>query len=120
MDFNEQWETFLLKASKAFNVMANYEFLLFIIGIQELGQGYKAYSKQEKMDLINLALSKLMTLNGMMVETGRDNEGWPTFEVVGDKKELLPSELDKVLKISMMAYFEKELFVKDTEVINLN
>ena len=46
--FTDQWETFLLKAGQYFNVMANYEFLLFIIGIQESGKGFGNFSKMAR------------------------------------------------------------------------
>jgi hypothetical protein len=106
MTFNEEWEEFLLKASQHFKVMANLEFLMFVMGIQELGQGYKAYSKQEKTDLIALAQCKLMSMSGYTSENGRDIDGWPLYEVLIDEKELAPSSKDQLLKKNLILYFE--------------
>jgi hypothetical protein len=106
MSFTEEWEEFLLKASQHFKVMANDEFLLFVLGIQELGQGYKTYSKQEKMDLIALAHCKLMAMNGYMTETGRDVDGWPLYDVVKPDTSLSPSERDKMIRQTLMSYFK--------------
>jgi len=107
---NYRWETFLHKVSQHFKVTANTEFLLFMIGIQEHGQGFKTYSKQEKMDLITLARCRLLTQSGFMTQTGVDNDGWPTFSVQKDENELPPSERDKMTKENIMLYFEKNLF----------
>jgi len=107
---NYRWEIFLHKVSQHFKVTANTEFLLFMIGIQEHGQGFKTYSKQEKMDLITLARCRLLTQSGFMTQTGVDNDGWPTFSVQKDENELPPSERDKMTKENIMLYFEKNLF----------
>lgn len=112
VDLNQRWSEFLLKASYHFKVNANQEFLLFIIGLQESGQGFKSYSKQEKMDIITLARCRLLTMSNHLRQTGVDAEGWPTFEVLKDENELLPSERDKLMKESMMDYFETRLFDK--------
>lgn len=110
VDLNQRWQEFLEQASYHFKVTANQEFLLFMIGMQELGQGFKSYSKQEKMDIINLARCRLLTMSDFLRQTGVDADGWPTFEVLKDENELLPSERDKLLKESMMTYFNHNLF----------
>jgi hypothetical protein len=110
LDLSKRWDDFIFKASHHFKVSANQEFLLFIIGLQELGQGIKAYSKQEKMDIINLARCRLLTMTDFVRQTGVDDDGWPMFEVLKDENELLPSERDKMLKESLMAYFDLHLF----------
>jgi hypothetical protein len=110
MDFNQRWDEFILKVSYHFKVNANHEFILFMIGIQEFGQGYKSYSKQEKMDLMNLAQCRLLTISGYLVQTGIDAEGWPTFEKIRDDSGLLPSDRDRLMKESMITYFNTNLF----------
>jgi hypothetical protein len=111
-DLHQRWDEFVLKASYHFKVTANLEFLLFIMGIQESGQGIKAYSKQEKMDIITLARCRLLEMSGFVKQTGTDNEGWPTFDVLKDENELLPSERDKMQKENLMAYFDTHLFTQ--------
>ncbi len=106
---NNNWEELLLKISKKFNVLADFNFLLFLIGIQERGQGYQNYSKDEKMDMINLARCKLFEQKGFYKQKGFDEEGWPEFEVVKKVEDLLPSEREGILKKAMMEYFDKNL-----------
>lgn len=105
MTFKHEWDSFIEESSKYFKLTTNYEFLLFLIGIQELGQGFRAFSKQEKMDLITLAQCKLLAMNGYLKELAPGDDGWPQFESIGDQPSLLPSEKDKMLKMSMIKYY---------------
>ncbi len=38
--------------------------VLFIIGTQELGQGNRSFSKEEKQDLMHIAICKVLSLSG--------------------------------------------------------
>ena len=38
--------------------------VLFLIGVRELGKGKKGFSKEQKQDLIHIAICKLMSLSG--------------------------------------------------------
>lgn len=105
----DSWEEMLLKVSKKFKVMADFDFLLFLIGIQERGTGYIQYSKQEKMDLINLGRCVLFQQQGFYASDGLDEEGWPTFTIVNEIKDIPPSDREGILKKAMIAYFAEQL-----------
>ncbi len=109
MSETNNWEELLLKVSKRFKVLADFDFLLFLIGIQELGKGYMKYSKEEKMDMINLARCKMFEHKGFYEQTGVDDEGWPQFKVLQNMEELLPSKREAILKEAMISYFEEKL-----------
>ncbi|SMO82703.1 hypothetical protein SAMN06265379_1092 [Saccharicrinis carchari] len=106
---DESWEEMLLKVSKKFKVLADFDFLLFLIGIQERGTGYIKYSKEEKMDLINLGRCVLFRHKGFYASNGTDEEGWPTFTVLKQLEELAPSERERILKQAMIEYFDDKL-----------
>lgn len=106
--FNEQeYNELVLKISKQFKVVANFEFILFVIGINELGQGLKPYSKTEKMELIKLAQYALMAQLGLSRMTGKDAEGWPTYELTQTGQEL-PKDTEPVLKKAIIEYFKNQ------------
>lgn len=111
MDSNidNSWEELLLKVSKQFNVLADFDFLLFLIGIQERGLGFKKYSKDEKMDMINLARCILFEKKGFYKQNGHDIDGWPNFDVLQKMDNLLPSEREKLLKEAMIEYLKDKL-----------
>ena len=81
--------------------------ILFLIGVQELGQGNRLFSKEEKQDLIHIAICKVLSLAGYYKLEGLDEQGWPHW--VAKKK--LPHfdllEQEKLLKIQVLDYFEK-------------
>ncbi len=105
------WDEFILRASKYFSVMATFEFLMFLVGIQELGSGFKPFSKQEKTDLIALAQCKLLSMSNMMVYTGQDPEGWPLYQKGADYKKLSKSETDYLLRKMLITYFQNEISI---------
>ncbi|WP_010662049.1 hypothetical protein [Marinilabilia salmonicolor] len=105
----ENWDLMVLEISKKFKVTADFDFMLFLIGIQELGKGMKPYERQEKMDLINLGKCTLLSREGYLKANGRDEEGWPQFEEVKRLKSLTPSFLNHVLKKSAFEYLKIQL-----------
>ncbi len=109
MSDTNNWEELLLKVSKKFKVLADFDFLLFLIGIQELGKGYMKYSKEEKMDMINLARCKMFEQKGYYKQSGVDEEGWPHFEVLKSVEDVMPSKREAILKEAMISYFEERL-----------
>ena len=110
MEMNDNsWEELLLRVSKRFNVLADFDFLLFLIGIQERGLGYQKYSKEEKMDLINLARCTLFEQKNFYKREGEDEAGWPTFLVVNEVKDFPPSKREEILKEAMIEYFSDKL-----------
>src|ERR1700690_995879 len=82
--------------------------VLFIIGIQELGQGARRFSKEEKQDLMHIAICKVLSLSGYYHLEGLDKDGWPHWRL----KKKLPHfdllEQEKLLKMLVLEYFEKE------------
>ncbi|WP_282036163.1 hypothetical protein [Saccharicrinis aurantiacus] len=108
-DKSNEWEELLIKVSKRFNVLADFDFLLFIIGIQERGQGFQKYEKQDKMDMINLARCVLFEQCGYYKQKGVDEEGWPEFEVLKKVEDIAPSEREAMLKKAMIDYLNDKL-----------
>ena len=82
--------------------------VLFLIGIQELGKGPNTFSKEEKQDLIHIAICKVLSLSGYYELEGIDQDGWPHWE----RKKKLPHfdllEQEKLLKIHVLEYFAAE------------
>lgn len=64
--------------------------ILYLIGIQELGYIPEKFSKEEKQDLMHIAVCTLLEPDGYFEFVGRDEEGWPHF------KELLAVDIEGV------------------------
>jgi hypothetical protein len=82
--------------------------VLFIIGLQELGQGPKHFSKEEKQDLMHIAICKVLSLSGYYHLEGLDKDGWPHWKLVKKLPHFDLLEQEKLLKMLVLEYFEKE------------
>lgn len=82
--------------------------VLFLIGVQELGQGYRLFSKEEKQDLLHIAICKVLSLAGYYELEGLDREGWPHWKVIKKLPHFDLLEQEKLLKMHVLEYFEIE------------
>jgi len=82
--------------------------VLFLIGIQELGRGPLRFSKEEKQDLMHIAICKVLSLSGYYVLEGQDKDGWPHWKLVKKLPHFDLLEQEKLLKIHVLEFFEKE------------
>lgn len=82
--------------------------VLFIIGMQELGQGPRRFSKEEKQDLMHIAICKILSLSGYYELEGLDKDGWPHWKVTRKLPHFDLLEQEKLLKMHAIEYFEKE------------
>lgn len=86
--------------------------VLFLIGVQELGQGKRNFSKEEKQDLMHIAICKVLSLSGFYVLEGLDEQGWPHWKMVNKLPHFDLLEQEKLLKLCVIDYFEQELDIK--------
>ena len=80
--------------------------LLFLIGVQELGHWSAEFTKEEKQDLMHVAVCRLLAEDGHYRFVGRDDDGWPHYELTS---KIAPRDLrgqEALLKAKIVAYFE--------------
>jgi hypothetical protein len=82
--------------------------VLFLIGVQELGRGARPFSKEEKQDLMHIAICKVLSLVGYYKLEGIDKEGWPHWTLIKKLPHFDLMEQEKLLKMHVIEYFEKE------------
>jgi hypothetical protein len=83
--------------------------VLFLIGIQELGKGALDFSKEEKQDLMHIAICKVLSLSGYYELEGQDEDGWPHWKLVKKLPRFDLIEQEKLLKMHIIEYFEDEI-----------
>jgi hypothetical protein len=83
--------------------------VLFLIGVQELGKGMQNFSKEEKQDLIHIAICKVMSFQGYYALEGIDQDGWPHWKMMKKIPRFDLLEQEKLLKSQIIEYFEKEV-----------
>lgn len=93
--------------------------IMLLIGIQELGLGYKKFSKDEKMNLMHIAICTILEPFGFYKFTENDEDGWPHFEKVKNIPHLDHKDQESLMKEAIINYFnENRLFLDSTEIDN--
>ena len=85
--------------------------ILFLIGIQELGRWKTSFTKEEKQDLMHIAVCRLLSYDGYYEFVGRDEDGWPHWNTVKPFTTKGVDEQENLLKTKVIQYFtdwEKE------------
>jgi tRNA A37 threonylcarbamoyladenosine biosynthesis protein TsaE len=82
--------------------------VLFLIGVQELGAGKQSFSKEEKQDLMHIAICKVLSLSGYYELTGKDEQGWPHWRPLKKLPHFDLLDQEKLLKMNILDYFEQE------------
>lgn len=81
--------------------------ILFVIGIQELGQTRQSFSKEEKQDLMHIAVCRLLEQDGYYTFEGLDADGWPHYSVSRSMVKLSLKEQEMLLKQKIIQYFQE-------------
>ncbi len=91
------------------------ETILFLIGVQELGGGKQKYTKDDKVNLIHIAVCRLLEPFGYYRFTEYDPDGFPHFEELQQLPELKPNEQQILMKKAVIQYFiDENLFDEAT------
>lgn len=85
--------------------------MLFLIGVQELGKGKRRFKKDDKLNLLHIAVCRVLEPFGYYRFDGLDKDGWPQFEFLEALPELKPNEQTLLMKQAIIQYFEdRQLF----------
>lgn len=88
---------------------ADLNAVLFLIGVQELGQGPKRFSKEAKQDLMHIAVCRVLSQSGYYTLDGYDKDGWPQWTLA---KPIPAGDLllqENLLKEHVIHYFQSML-----------
>ena len=80
--------------------------ILFLIGVQELGQGPKKFSKRQKEELMHIATCRLFSQMGFYELEGLDQDGWPHWKLVKTIPNYTLLEQEMLMKSLVIDYFE--------------
>lgn len=105
-DLQVRWWNLEAKLVEKFGKKPDMETILFLIGIQELGQGSQKFTKEQKQDLMHIAICTLLAPSGYYQFEGKDDEGWPHFRQLKPMPDLNPIEQENFLKDHVLLYFE--------------
>ncbi len=84
--------------------------IIYLVGVQELGQGYRSFKKDEKVNLMHIAICRLLEPLGYYEFDFFDADGWPHYKMIEELPSLKPGEQTIMMKEAIVNYFiEKEV-----------
>ena len=105
-DFALRWYKVRNRVRDDFGQRPDLNAMLFIIGMNEVGVVKEVWEKEEKQNLMHVAICKLLSADGYFIFIGEDEEGWPHYEAIKEKPELNLKEQEVLLKRKIVEYFE--------------
>jgi hypothetical protein len=109
-DLQARWWKLEEKMINRFGKKPDLESILFLIGIQEVRGAGHQFTKEQKQDLMHVAVCTVLTPSGYYLHAGWDEDGWPHFT---QQKELPPmglAEQENFMKDHVLFYFEQNDF----------
>jgi hypothetical protein len=103
----QKWDQLVKKLEVKFGGELDLQGILFLVGIQELGKGYKKFSKDEKLDVMHVAISTLLEPYGYYEFDGHDSEGWPHWKRSDKLPPLTPVQQTQLMQEAILEYFQE-------------
>jgi hypothetical protein len=109
MPVPETWIELCERLSLMFGIHVDLNGVLFLVGIRERGLTFQQFTKEEKLNLINLGSCTLYKEMGLTEITGYDAEGWPLFQQKALSPEIPEERKQKTLQDCALRYFSRIL-----------
>lgn len=110
-----QWRAIQGNLKGRFSKVPDLDAILFLIGLQELRMIPEKLKKEQKQDLMHVAVCKLLSYDGLYELEGTDNEGWPHYRKSTNFPKLTLDEQEYLLKRNIVRYFDEG----EPEVLNI-
>ena len=105
-DLQSRWWKLEEKLMQRFEKKPDVETILFLIGIQELGDIKAKFSKEQKQDLMHVAVCTVLMPSGYYELERVDEDGWPHFKQLKAMPELDAFQQEAFLKDHILLYFQ--------------
>ena len=112
-ELKTKWNNLKTKLSLDFsdNEIIDLDSIIFLIGLQELGQFQKRFNKQRKLEVIHIAVCKLLSDYGYYEFDYVDNDGWPHYKLIKKLPNLKAGEQTILMKKAIINYFVKSNYI---------
>ncbi|GAB1857840.1 hypothetical protein MHTCC0001_26770 [Flavobacteriaceae bacterium MHTCC 0001] len=109
----KRWETLVDKLSHQFadGDRLDLDAIIYLIGIQELGQLSRKFKKDQKIDLMHIAICKLLTPYGYYELDFVDDDGWPHYKTLEALPFLKAGEQSILMKEAIVNYFLETAYI---------
>ena len=86
------------------------EAILFLVGLQELGMIEEKFTKEQKQDLMHIAVCSLLSPSGYYELEAVDADGWPHYKQLKALPVMDMIAQENFMKDHVLLYFEKNGF----------
>jgi hypothetical protein len=103
----ERWEAVVKMLGDRFadGQVLDLDAIIYLIGIQELGQLHRKFKKDEKLNLMHIAICRVLEPYGYYQFDYYDEEGWPHYTVLEQLPPLKAGEQSVLMKEAIVQYF---------------
>lgn len=108
----QRWQEVVSLLSNRFADGENLDLdaIIYLVGVQELGQFHRKFKKDEKINLMHIAICRLLEPFGYYEFEYFDQEGWPHYKVLAQLPPLKAGEQSVLMKEAIVQYFlEREV-----------
>lgn len=109
-DLQQRWWNLEAKLAERFGKKPDMETILFLIGLQETGMIKEKITKEQKQDLMHVAICSLLSPSGYYEMETVDEDGWPHFKQLKPMPDMNAVEQENFLKDHVLLYFEEHDF----------
>ena len=109
-DLQQRWWDLEARLVERFGKKPDMETILFLIGIQEFGDIKEKFTKEQKQDLMHVAVCSLLSQSGYYELEAVDEDGWPHFKQLKPMPEMNMIDQENFLKDHILLYFEQNGF----------
>ncbi len=107
-DLQQRWWSLEATLVEKFGKKPDMEAVLFLIGMQETGFIKQKITKEQKQDLMHVAVCTVLSPSGFYEKMGLDLDGWPHFKQLKSLPEMNLIEQENFMKDHILLYFQQQ------------
>ncbi|HTN07867.1 hypothetical protein [Agriterribacter sp.] len=109
-DLQARWWNLEAQLVERFGKKPDMEAILFLIGVQEFGELRPKFTKEQKQDLMHVAVCSLFAQSGYYELEKVDDDGWPHFKQLKPLPVMDLIAQENFMKDHVLLYFENNHF----------
>lgn len=109
----ERWALLVQKLSTQFSDgdPLDLDGIIYLVGVQELGKLHKSFKKDEKVNLMHIAICRLLEPYGYYDFDFFDHDGWPHYKIKEKLPQLKAGEQTILMKEALVNYFLEKQYI---------
>lgn len=112
-ELKSRWESLVNKLSNQFadGDQLDLDAIIYLIGVQEKSDVHAKYKKDDKINLMHIAICKLLEPYGYYEFEYVDEDGWPHYKVLKQLPSLKAGEQSVLMKEAIVHYFLEKTYI---------